>query len=191
MAHAHVMTERGPQEFDLNGWSPSGRQVVSFLEALAKQIPAATVANAMRAAPGALTSAGAALRQRMADIRNASQSGGDLAALVVGGDCAQQRFCETFLRTLGLSVDVVASAEDGLTAALRSSYALIIVDERTRGFDADLWSQVLGAKANRGAPAPDIYVVVEGEGRPRGDCRPIQRPIRAVNLVRAIERLSR
>ena len=152
--------------------------------------PTAQVLTMIRSAPDALAAARAALRSRASDAVAPSA----LTALVVGGDCLQQRFCESFLQTLGLKVDVAANAENGITAAARSAYSLLIVDARSRGFDADLWTQVLEATAARhSAPHPDVYVVVDEDSQHRGlgDCRAIQHPIRAVNLVRAIERLSR
>jgi DNA-binding NtrC family response regulator len=147
----------------------------------------------LRSAPNALAAARAALRARTSEVRGLG-SGRAAAALVVGGDCCQQRFCESFLQTLGLKVDLAANAEDGITAAARAPYGLVIVDARARGFDTDLWTQVLQATASRyGATAPDVYVVVEDEAQWQGtaDCRAMQHPVRAVNLVRAIERLSR
>jgi hypothetical protein len=110
VAHAHVMAEPGLRELDFRGWNAFSSPAVSFFEGLTRQAPVAAVASAMRAAPAAIAGVGAALRQRISDIRSATQNTGELTALVVGGDCAQQRFCETFLRTLGLSVDVIASA---------------------------------------------------------------------------------
>lgn len=145
----------------------------------------------LRSAPGALAAARAALRARRSEGRALSTR---VAALVVGGDSGQQRFCESLLQTLGLTVDLAPNAEDGVTAAARSPYRLVIVDVRPRGFDADLWLQVLQATASRhGGPTPDVYVVVDDETQWQGptDCRPIQHPVRAVNLVRAFERLSR
>jgi len=158
--------------------------------AVARRAAPAHVLTLMRSAPEALS---AALRARVSDVRGVG-AGRVVSALVVGADCRQQRFCESFLQTLGLKVDLAANAEDGVTAAARAPYALVIVDARSRGFDADLWTQVLQATAARyGAPAPDVYVVVEDETQWAGtaDCRAIQHPVRAVNLVRAIERLSR
>lgn len=152
---------------------------------------------ALRRAPGMLAVAGAAIRCRITR-RRSLEPGKTSSALVVGGDACQQRFCETFLQTLGLSVEVAANAQDGLRAAASAAYGLVIVDARTRGFDAGLWSQILEATAAKTASAaPDVYVVTNdakeasAQAIELGASRPIQRPVRAVDLIRAIERMSR
>jgi CheY-like chemotaxis protein len=151
----------------------------------------------LRRAPGILAVAGAALRCRIAR-RRSLEPGKIGAALVVGGDACQQRFCETFLQTLGLTVEVAPNAQDGLRAAASAAYGLVIVDARTRGFDAGLWMQILEATtAKTASAAPDIYVVTNGAGDAPalaielGASRSIQRPVRAVDLIRAVERMSR
>jgi CheY-like chemotaxis protein len=153
--------------------------------------------TALRRAPGMLAVAGAAIRCRITRRRSLGP-GKASAALVVGGDACQQRFCQTFLQTLGLTVEVASNDQDGLRAVASAAYGLVIVDARTRGFDAGVWSCVLEATAAKTASAtPDVYVVT-GDEAPEaarmvdlGAYRPIQRPVRAIHLIRAIERMSR
>ena len=113
----------------------------------------------------------------------------DIRVLVVGGDACQQRFCETFLATMGIAVDLAAGAEEGLTALKRAVYGLVIVDNRTRGFDAEAWSRVI-AGAARGGVSADLYVVTDDEDE-RASGRVMRRPLRAIHLLRAVERLPR
>jgi CheY-like chemotaxis protein len=114
-------------------------------------------------------------------------------ALLIGGDPAQQRFCQTFLQTLDVTVEVARNFQDGMHALAASSFGLVIVDARTRGFDAGLWSCVLTAKAARGGPAAKIYFVTDDSRMPNAqiagtwDC--LCRPVRALDLVRVVERL--
>ncbi|HTX51106.1 MAG TPA: hypothetical protein VME40_17165 [Caulobacteraceae bacterium] len=200
VAGAQVVAERGLRRW--TGLDPSRgsvldqvdrRRVLARVYDVGRRAAPAQILALMRSAPGALSGARAARRARASEARGAGPRR-VAAALVVGGDRRQQRFCESFLQTLGLKVDLATNAEDGVTAAARTPYGLVIVDARPRGFDADLWAQVLQATSDRyGAPAPDVYVVVEDEAQwsGSGDSRPIQHPVRAVNLVRAVERLSR
>ena len=203
VADAQVVAERGPRRWEIldqtqgrrsarGGQDGQWRSLARVYDLVTRRAAPSQVLTMLRSAPGALAAARAALRARTTEARGLGA--GRAAALVVGGDLSQQRFCESFLQTLGLKVDLAANVEDGITAAARAPYGLVIVDARARGFDTDLWMQVLQATASRyGATAPDVYIVVEDEAQWQGtaDCRALQHPVRAVNLVRAIERLSR
>ena len=120
------------------------------------------------------------------------------SALIVSGDASQRRFCETFLRALGLRVDEATTAAQALAAMHGDAYGMVIVDMALPGLDGDFWPSLFEALMRPGlARPPHLYLVADeadanaGAFRFLGAHRSISRPVRAVALVEAIERLRR
>jgi DNA-binding NtrC family response regulator len=119
------------------------------------------------------------------------------SALIISGDAAQRRFCETFLRALGLRVDVATTAAQALAALREDTFGLVIVDVAVAGLDGDFWTRLFEVlMSSELARPPHLYLVADDDGahasifRNLGAHRSISRPVRAVALVEAIERLG-
>jgi len=113
------------------------------------------------------------------------------SALVIGGGASQQRFCQTFLEALGLRVVVAYDFQAAARALAAQPHQLVILDSQTRGFDPDVWSRLLEATAASFGLDRLIYVVAEApsERPPIAADGYIERPVRAIDLVRATEPL--
>ena len=115
------------------------------------------------------------------------------AALLVGGDVGQRRFCETLLQALGLRVDVAANACQALQALERDCFGLVIVDGAAPDLDAPFWARLRSLAATPGSPR--LYVVTDRKGgrlhaaSAASALRAIPRPVRALNLVEAAQGL--
>jgi hypothetical protein len=114
------------------------------------------------------------------------------SALVVGTDVGQNRFCEILLQALGLRVDIATSAAQALLALERGSFGLVIVDASALDLDRAFWSRLPGLLGQGAARGAHLYVVTDRDGvRPcaSGGYRTLPRPVRALSLVEAAERL--
>jgi DNA-binding NtrC family response regulator len=116
------------------------------------------------------------------------------AALVIGGDATQRRFCATFLETLGLSITVAEDFCDGVRALASEAPRLVILDARATGFEPAAWSRIVDACEVR----PKVFVVVDpADDRVNGAMAELAfdgflpRPIRSLDLVRAAELAAR
>lgn len=106
---------------------------------------------------------------------------------MIAGPASQQRFCATFLETLGLSVTVAEDFRDGARGLAGGGRQLVILDARTQGFDPQAWSRLLDAATAR----PRVFVVID-EGAPDATREIeadgfIQRRVRALDLVMSRE----
>lgn len=119
------------------------------------------------------------------------------SALIVTGDIGQRRFCETFLRALGLRVDIAQTPAQALAAVAQDAYGMVIVDASLPELDSAFWvrlfDELMDARLSR---PPHLYLVTDEAGgraetfRHLGAHRAISRPVRALALVEAIERLG-
>jgi DNA-binding response OmpR family regulator len=109
---------------------------------------------------------------------------------VIGGDATQQRFCAAFLETLGLSVIVADDFRAGVRALATATPWLVILDARTSGLDPDAWSRITKASEVR----PRVFLVTGDADGGNGELEVdgyLQRPIRSLDLVRAVEQAAR
>jgi CheY-like chemotaxis protein len=124
------------------------------------------------------------------------ERGDSRSALIVGGDVGQRRFCAALLGGLGLRVDVATGGLQALRAIRGSRFGMVIVDATTADIEAGFWSALIEALMGADAARPPhLYVVTDGDGatpamlRRLGAHRSLSRPVRALSLVEAIERL--
>jgi CheY-like chemotaxis protein len=115
------------------------------------------------------------------------------AALIVGGDAGQRRFCEALLQALGLRVDVATNGCQALQALGRGSFGLVIVDGAAPDLDASFWARLRALAATPGSPR--LYVVTDRKGgrlhaaSAAAAVRAMPRPVRALSLVEAAQGL--
>ena len=116
------------------------------------------------------------------------------AALVIGGDATQLRFCATFLETLGLSVTVAEDFCGGLRSLAAETPRLVILDARATGFDPAAWSRIADAGD---ATRRKVFVVIDAADARNPEMLRLAvdgylaRPIRSLDLVRAAELATR
>jgi CheY-like chemotaxis protein len=115
-------------------------------------------------------------------------------ALIVGGDALQQRFCESVLQTLGVSVLLAPTCREALATLSDTHLDLVVVDEASAAREGDCWACLLDllARMNR----QHLYVIAEHDSGLRTPAwtqaaRHVAKPIRAIDLVEATLRLPR
>ena len=135
------------------------------------------------------------VRSLVAIARQTGAAPAPRPALIVVDDARQRRFCETVLQALGVTTDVAAAGAQALQALERRSFGLVILDASAPDIDADFWRRLEQLFERR--ETPTFYLITDPEGRrpdhaPRlAAVRAIPRPVRALNLVEAAQRLRR